>query len=291
MKLSALGEAILAAEYGGKAARLSRAVAAGLPVPPGFVLSPDAVERIALGSASAPHSALLEALRDVGLPVAVRSSAIGEDGPDASFAGQHVSVLNVVDPDAVLTAIANVWSSGRSESARAYRERMQVKGVPQVAAIVQALVPSDVAGVLFTADPISGSDERFVVEAAWGFGEAVVAGLVTPDHYVITRNGTVIERLIGQKDLAIRAVSGGGTAESDVAAAQQAVACLDGEALMRLVGLGLECERLFGGRQDIEWALAGEKLHLLQCRPITNRVALPRPNPPDQLHLGTAGSP
>jgi pyruvate,water dikinase len=270
MRLRALGEAIEGAAYGGKAARLSRAVAAGLPVPPGVVLPPEVVEHIALGSASAPDRALLEAqLQDVGLPVAVRSSAIGEDGSSASFAGQHVSVLNLPDLDGVLTAIASVWSSARSASARAYRERMRISGRPEVAAIIQTLVPSDVAGVLFTADPISGSHERFVVEATWGLGEAVVAGLVTPDHYVLTRGGTVIERLIGQKDLAIRATSGGGTHDTDVDAAQQTAACLDGQALTRLVALGLACERLFGPRQDIEWALAGGKLYLLQCRPVT----------------------
>ena len=222
MRFRALGEAIEAATYGGKAARLSRALAAGLPVPPGFVLPPEAVERVALGSAPAPERGLLEAqLPSVGLPVAVRSSAIGEDGSEASFAGQNVSVLNLIDVDAMLTAIASVWSSGRSVSARAYRERMGIVGEPKVAAIVQALVPSDVAGVLFTVDPISGSQERLVVEATWGFGEAVVAGLVTPDHYVITRRGTVIERLIGQKDVAIRAISDGGTYETGVDAIQQ----------------------------------------------------------------------
>jgi pyruvate,water dikinase len=246
-------------------------VAAGLPVPPGFVLPPEAVERIALGSASARERALLKArLHDVGLPVAVRSSAIGEDGSVASFAGQHLSVLNLPDLDAMLTAIARVWSSGRSASALAYRERMRIGGEPEVACIVQSLVQSDVAGVLFTADPISGSDERFVVEASWGFGEAVVAGLITPDHYVLTRGGTVIQCLIGQKDLAVRAMSGGGTVESDVDAAQWAIACLDVDAPTRLVALGLECERLFGPRQDIEWALAGGELYLLQCRPVTN---------------------
>ena len=270
MRLQALGEAIAAAEYGGKAARLSEALAAGLPVPPGFVLSPGDVQHFASEPVSVTERALLEArLHEVGLPVAVRSSAIGEDGSAASFAGQHVSVLNLLDLDAMLTAIESVWSSGQSASARAYRQRMRIAGEPQLAAIVQALVPSDVAGVLFTVDPISGSDERFVVEATWGFGEAVVAGLVTPDHYVITRRGTVIERLTGQKDVAIRAISGGGTCEADVDAVQQTTACLDDEALSRLVALGLECERLFGPRQDIEWALAKGKLYLLQCRPVT----------------------
>jgi pyruvate,water dikinase len=276
MKLRALGETIDSAAYGGKAAHLSLAFAAGLPVPRGFVLSPGGVQHVASERASAPERALLEArLHDVGLPVAVRSSAVGEDGSTASFAGQHVSVLNLPDLDATLIAIRSVWSSGQSASAHAYRQRMRIAGQPQLAAIVQALVPSDVAGVLFTADPISGSDGRFVVEATWGFGEAVVAGLVTPDHYVVTRVGTVVERLIGQKDVAIRAMTSGGTGETEVHALQQNAACLDDEALSRLVALGLECERIFGPRQDIEWALAKGRLYLLQCRPVTARRVAP----------------
>lgn len=278
MKIEALGATIENAVYGGKAARLSRALAAGLPVPPGFALPPEAVELVALGSSSAAERALLEShLHDIGGPVAVRSSAVGEDGSAASFAGQHISVLNVTGLEAMLTAIASVWSSARAESARAYREKMRIAGEPEVAAIVQKLVQSDVAGVLFTVDPISGSQERLIVEATWGFGEAVVAGLVTPDHFVVTRAGDVIERSIGHKDIAIRAISGGGTHEAEVDASHQTTACLDGEGLQRLVTLGLACERLFGPQQDIEWAMAGGKLYLLQCRPVT--AAHPRRTP------------
>jgi pyruvate,water dikinase len=146
---------------------------------------------------------------------------------------------------------------------------MGIAGEPKVAAIVQALVPSEVAGVLFTVDPVTGSHERFVVEASWGFGETVVAGLVIPDHYVITHQGIAIERLIGHKDVAIRAMSMGRTAETEVEAVQQTVSCLDAGALARLADLGRACERLFGLGQDVEWALAGGDLYLLQCRPVT----------------------
>src|SRR5438445_12980382 len=115
MRLRALGEAIAAAEYGGKAARLSEALAAGLPVPPGFVLSPGHVQHFASEPVSAAERALLEArLHEVGLPVAVRSSAIGEDGSAASFAGQHLSVVNLLDVEVALPAMRSAWVSGPS---------------------------------------------------------------------------------------------------------------------------------------------------------------------------------
>jgi pyruvate,water dikinase len=203
--------------------------------------------------------------------VAVRSSAIGEDGASASFAGQHASFLNVRGLDEVLSAIASVWASGQTESARRYRARMSIAGEPRVAVIVQALVPAEMAGVLFTIDPVSGSGERWFVEASWGLGEAVVGGLVTPDRYVIARTGELLERQLGRKDVAMVADENGGTTEVAINdPAQVQGACLDEQALVRLAELGAACERLFGAGQDIEWAEARGKLSLLQCRPVTS---------------------
>jgi len=202
--------------------------------------------------------------------VAVRSSAIGEDEVSASFAGQHASFLNVRGLDGVLSAIASVWASGQTEATRRYRARMSIAGEPRVAVIVQALVPAEVAGVLFTIDPVSGSGERWIVEASWGLGEAVVGGLITPDCYVIARTGELLERQLGRKDVAIVANEHGGTTElaiNDPARVQEA--CLGEKALVRLAELGAACERLFGAGQDIEWAQARGKLSLLQCRPVT----------------------
>jgi len=203
--------------------------------------------------------------------VAVRSSAIGEDGALASFAGQHASFLNVRGLDGVLSAIANVWASGQTESARRYRARMSIAGEPCVAVIVQALVPAEVAGVLFTIDPVSGSGERWIVEASWGLGEAVVGGLITPDRYVIARTGELLERQLGHKDIAIVADEHGGTTElaiNNPARVQEA--CLGEKALVRLAELGAACEGLLGANQDIEWALSSGTLYLLQCRPVTS---------------------
>ena len=268
-----LGSHIDAQVYGGKAARLSETLCAGLPVPPGFALHPDCVARTAQGQLLPSERAALEhslAQFNDGA-MAVRSSAIGEDGASASFAGQHASFLNVRGLDSVLLAIASVWASGQTEVARRYRARMSIAGEPRVAVIVQALVPAEVAGVLFTVDPVSGSDERWIVEASWGLGEAVVGGLVTPDRYVIARTGELLERQLSLKDVAIVPDENGGTRESAIDdLARIEGACLDKEALVRLAELGAACERLFGAHQDIEWALSSGTLYLLQCRPVTS---------------------
>jgi pyruvate,water dikinase len=271
MKLATLTEPMDAAVYGGKAARLSQCLGAGLPVPPGLAIAARDASRIAVGDLTVAERQALEArLLELG-SVAVRSSAIGEDGANASFAGQHVSVLNVLGLDGVLAAIATVWSSARTDSARAYRARLGIEGDPEVAVLVQTLVPADVAGVLFTSDPLSGSDDRFVVEAAWGLGEAVVAGLVTPDRYLISREGAIVDCQAGEKDLAIRPVSNGGTREEPIEAAHVQVFTLERPTLAGIAQLGVACERLFGHGQDIEWAVANRTLYLLQCRPITTR--------------------
>ncbi len=268
-----LGSSMHAQVYGGKAARLSEAWCAGLAVPPGFALHPDGVARTAQHNLLPHERAALEhalaPFKDGA--VAVRSSAIGEDGASASFAGQHATFLNVRGLDGVLSAIAKVWASGQTEAARRYRARMGIAGEPRVAVIVQALVPAEVAGVLFTIDPISGSGERWIVEASWGLGEAVVGGLVTPDRYVIARTGELLERELGRKDVVIVADEHGGTIEvviNDPARVQGV--CLGEQTLVRLAELGAACERLFGAGQDIEWAEARGKLFLLQCRPVTS---------------------
>ena len=268
-----LGSNIDAQVYGGKAARLSETLRAGLPVPPGFALHPDCVARAAQNNLLPSERAVLEhflaPFKDGA--VAVRSSAIGEDEVSASFAGQHASFLNVRGLDGVLSAIASVWASGQTEATRRYRARMSIAGEPRVAVIVQALVPAEVAGVLFTIDPVSGSGERWIVEASWGLGEAVVGGLITPDRYIIARTGELLERQLGRKDIAIVANEHGGTTElaiNDPARVQEA--CLGEKALVRLAELGAACESLLGANQDIEWALSSGTLYLLQCRPVTS---------------------
>jgi pyruvate,water dikinase len=256
-------------EHGGKAVALGHAVRAGLPVPHGVALSVAFVEAVVAGQADA-HGRLTALHRELGGgPVAVRSSAVGEDGAHASFAGQHATKLNITSASALAGAVREVWESGRTPAALAYRAQLGVAGAPRVAVIVQKLVRADVAGVMFTRDPVTGADER-VIEASWGLGEAVVAGLVSPDRYRVDRAGRVLERAAGLKDLMIAPRADGGVEEVEVGDARANSHALADEQLAALHALALECERVFGGGgQDIEWAYAGGALHLLQCRPVT----------------------
>jgi pyruvate,water dikinase len=250
-------------QFGGKAVQLGAAMRAGLPVPPGVVLAQELAERAA--SDAQPYAELLAQLGGL---VAVRSSGIGEDGAVASFAGQHATILGVRDPDALAAAIAEVLQSSRTDAAIAYRRKLGLDPQPRMAVVVQKLVRADVAGVLFTKNPVDGSDER-VIEASWGLGEAVVQGLVVPDHFRVARGGGVISITPGDKDVAIYWAEAGGTEERPVEPERAAQACLDPAQLAQLDALATRCESVFGGTQDLEFAFQGSELYLLQRRAIT----------------------
>src|SRR4051812_5938765 len=160
--------------FGSKAVGLGDAVRGGLPVPPGVALSGPVVDAVASGEDSAINE-VAQSVRRLEGPFAVRSSAVGEDGADASFAGQHVTLLNVPSADHCTEAVREIWWSANSDSAITYRQRTGKFVRPSVGVVIQALLDSDVAGVMFTQNPINGADER-VIEASWGLGEAVVAG-------------------------------------------------------------------------------------------------------------------
>jgi pyruvate,water dikinase len=236
-------------------------------VPPGFALSCEVVEALA-GGDDAVERAVAALPAQLGGPVAVRSSAIGEDSAEASFAGQHSTVLNAAIGEAVTFAVREVRASGRTPAALAYRQRMGLPPEPRVAVVVQLMLAPDCAGVLFTRDPITGRDER-VIEASWGLGEAVVAGLVTPDRFRVARGGAILERVPGLKDLVITATAGGGTEEVQVDGERASRLCLDDARLAELERMAQRCEDCFGGPQDIEWAVAGGRLWTLQSRAVT----------------------
>ena len=267
MSQVSLKEALSEEEFGGKAVQLGAALRASLAVPPGFALSVRQVNRIAAGEPDAVAE-LRGLLAHVGPCVAVRSSAVGEDSAQASFAGQHLTALAVRTQEGLLEAVKQVWASGRSEAALGYRRRMGREGEPRVAVVVQQLVEAECAGVLFTCDPMTGADER-IIEATWGLGEAVVAGLVTPDRYRIGRDGRVLERIPGEKDVAIRSLPDGGTHEVPVEPGLVHALCLDDRRLGELHALASRCEAHFGGKQDLEWAYVGPRLYLLQRRAVT----------------------
>ena len=253
--------------YGGKSASLSRAVRAGLPVPPGFALSVDAVEAV-VGAAEEAIAALEEVLAVLGGPVAVRSSAIGEDDQATSFAGQHATLLNVQTHSALVHAIHEVHQSAHSASALAYREKMEIAGEPKIGVAVQLLVEAETAGVLFTHNPVTGAAER-LIEASWGLGEVVVSGIVVPDSYRISADGQILARIAGEKDVALQPSASGGTEEAPVGPQRVRALALDDAQLTELHELTLLCEAEYGQRLDIEWAFADGRLHLLQCRGIT----------------------
>ena len=253
--------------YGGKSASLSRAIRAGLPVPPGFALSVGAVEAVVRGT-DGVVVALEEVLARLDGPVAVRSSAVGEDDQETSFAGQHATLLNVRTYNAVVDAVGEVYQSAHSASALAYRERMGIAGEPKIGVTVQRMVEPDTAGVLFTHNPVTGADER-LIEAAWGLGEVVVSGLVVPDSFRISPDGQIVERIPGEKDLELRPTAEGGIEEIRVEPQRIQALALDDAQLVELHQLTLRCEAEYGPRLDIEWAFADGRLYLLQCRGIT----------------------
>lgn len=262
-----LAEAHEEAVFGSKAVGLGEAARGGLPLPPGIALAGSIVEDVASGDEEAIRT-VNQAVEGLPVPLAVRSSAVDEDGANASFAGQHITLLNIRTVEAVSDAVREVWWSANSDSAITYRQRVGLLHRPSVGVVVQSLLAPAVAGVMFTQNPINGADER-IIEASWGLGEAVVAAQVIPDTYRIDRDGTVLERTAGFKKIAIRALPDGGTFEEPVAAELMEALCLSDEDLGGLHSLATRCEALYGPGRDIEWAIADGSLYLLQCRAIT----------------------
>lgn len=254
--------------FGGKSVQLGASLRGGLPVPPGWALSVDYVDAIVSHDATA--CATLETfLRDKPEPFAVRSSGVGEDARIASFAGQHFTELNRIGYSDIALAIHSVWQSGHSEGARAYRAKLGITERPRTAVTLQKMVFPDCAGVMFTRHPITCADE-IVIEASWGLGEAIVAGLVIPDHFRYRKDGCVIEKRAGTKDVFVKALPGGGIEEGTITDPEKIDGfCIDDAQLDALVQLGVRCEQYFGPRRDIEWGIQDNVLYLLQCRAIT----------------------
>lgn len=256
------------AQFGGKSVQLGASLRGGLPVPPGWALSVEFVDAVVAGDAGV--LATLETfLRDKPEPFAVRSSGVGEDANIASFAGQHFTELNRIGFADIVDAIHSVWNSGHSEGARAYRAKLGITEKPRTAVTLQKMVFPDCAGVMFTRHPVTGEDE-IVIEASWGLGEAIVEGLVIPDHFRFGKDGALREKRAGTKDICIRPLPGGGVEECVIDdPAKVSGYCVDDAQLAALVRLGLLCEQHFGTGRDIEWGIERGILYLLQCRTIT----------------------
>ena len=253
--------------FGGKAISLAVAIRAGLPVPPGAALGAAFVERAAVGDVAASAALLSSPFIPEGR-LAVRSSAVGEDSSDASFAGQHTTKLNVTKRR-LLDAVRAVWQSARTESARAYRLRKGLPLEPRIGVVVQMLIEPVAAGVLFTRNPMTGADER-LIEASWGLGEAVVNGSVIPDRARLDASGRVLEVTPGEKDIQVWYGDGDGIVEVPVEPSRRREMCLKPTHLAGLHDLAERCCRVWGGDLDLEWALGSDgQIYLLQCRPIT----------------------
>lgn len=206
---------------------------------------------------------------------AVRSSATAEDLPTASFAGQQDTYLNVTGPEAILRHVSRCWASLFTERAVTYRLRNGVDHRKvHMAVVVQRMVLPRAAGVLFTADPVTGNRKVASVEASFGLGEALVSGLVNADVFTV-RDGEVVSRTIGAKQLAIHASPAGGTEERRIEPERQEQPALTDAEVVRLVRLGRGIEAHFGRPQDIEWCLVDDDFEIVQSRPITTLYPIP----------------
>lgn len=206
---------------------------------------------------------------------AVRSSATAEDLPTASFAGQQDTYLNVVGPTAILQHISRCWASLFTERAVTYRQRNGIDHrTVHMAVVVQQMVFPHAAGVLFTADPVTGNRKVATVDAGFGLGEALVSGLVNPDVFTV-RDGEVVAKTIATKQHAVHALPTGGTREAAIDSRLGEQPALTDAQAVRLVQLGRRIEAHFGRPQDIEWCRVDDDFHIVQSRPITTLFPIP----------------
>ncbi len=292
---------------GGKGSVLAKLVKAKLPVPDGFVVTvaafqqslsellPEIEESLAslthedtkeierasehaislLGqhSMSSELTDAIEAGHEAlgGGSVAVRSSATAEDMPEASFAGQYDTYLNVLTPKNVVQRVLDVWASLYSVHAIAYRKRQGIsESALRMAVVVQRLLPAEAAGVLFTRDPVSGADDQFVINVAYGLGEGVVDGTVPVDQFSLhAETGDVLSEEIAEKQHMMALGDNGGLERIEVEAGRRSDPALSGQQLSELAGLARSVKELFGGHQDIEFAALDDTVYLLQARPVT----------------------
>lgn len=300
---------------GGKAAGLIGLREMSLPVPDGFVILTDAYRRFVRSSGLRTEiDRLLDALDGDPPPetlqektdrlrgkielapvpagvareieqayeqlgctaVAVRSSAQGEDSPEVSFAGQHDSFLNVQGAGEVLRAVRCCWASLWSFRALSYRRQSElVSDDAAGAVVVQTMVDADRAGVMFTADPVSGRRDRVVINASWGLGESVVSGSVTPDQWTVDADtGEVLQSTIEEKQSMVVPAEGG-TQQQKTPAKLRSRPALSPKEVQKLARLGVQIQKHLGRPQDVEWALADGEFCFLQSRPVTGLYPLP----------------
>ncbi|SCL74308.1 Phosphoenolpyruvate synthase [Methanoculleus chikugoensis] len=311
---------------GGKGASLGEMTAIGLPVPKAFVVTAQAFRRFLIetgieeelfrklerldvddnGALESVAKEVQEIVLSVEMPdhlrqdiveaydrmgangtvVAVRSSATAEDLPDASFAGQQETFLNILGETDLLDAVQRCWASLYGARAIYYRSKQGFDDRSvNIAVVVQELIRSEKSGVMFTSHPVTG-EPLTIVEGSWGLGEAVVSGSVSPDNYVFDlRSERVVDRLIAEKEIMIVPEGKHGTKTVNLSAKQRTAPVLSDAEVARLATLGKIAEDHYGVPQDVEWAIVGDVFFILQSRPITT---IKRPDIP---HGGAAGQP
>lgn len=298
-------------EVGGKGQSLARLASAGVPVPNGFHVTTAAYDdfvaqhdlqqaidaqlssanesdvEATAGAASAIEqlfrdrdipsaiaAEVLQAYHQLGSPaVAVRSSATAEDLPEASFAGQQETFLNIARDDQLLVAVRGCWASLWTPRAIGYRARHGISPEKiSLAVVVQELIDADASGIIFTADPVTGDDTMIEINAAWGLGEAVVGGQVTPDTITVDRaSGVIMRTLINTKTI-MTAMNSSGTASVPVPRQLQEAPAVPEQQARQLADLAITVEDLFKDPMDIEWCRRGDQLFILQARPITTAI-------------------
>ncbi|HUA72946.1 MAG TPA: PEP/pyruvate-binding domain-containing protein [Solirubrobacteraceae bacterium] len=317
--------------FGGKSANLGELLAAEIPVPPGFAISADAFhafvhaagleDRIASAMAGVSSSdvdaigrashAISEAMRFAPVPaalreqiaehyaklgenspaVAVRSSAVGEDSQDATFAGQQETYLWVRGAEHVCDAVRDCWVSLYSSPAISYRARLgEAEQPPAMGVTVQLMVDAEASGVMFTCNPVTGDPSMVAINSSWGLGLAVVGGEVTPDDFLVSKvTGEVVREHIHPKGVQyIPDPAGNGAVRVAVDGDRREARSLEPADLERLVGVARRIERYFGCHQDLEWALPrGETEHVfvVQARPVTAVAKKPEKKPASAMSL------
>lgn len=300
------------ARVGGKGANLSLMTRAGFPVPPGFLITTQAYREFVQANklqdqivdvagnradtsekrsatirqlfakgvipadiVAAINHAYAELIETAGdLSLAVRSSATAEDLPSASFAGQQDTYLNVRGKSALLDAVQRCWSSLWTARALDYRARQAIDpSSVSLAVVVQVMAPAEVSGIMFTANPISGARDEIMLDAAWGLGEAIVGGLVTPDHVVADKATGKIKKMVIADKTVMTQPTATGTEERPVEEGKRRASVLTPAQVTELTKLGTQIEKYYGEPQDIEWCLAGQKFYIVQARPITTLSA------------------
>lgn len=308
---------------GGKGANLGEMSQMGFPVPPGFCVTAtayldfvhhhallpfitQATENLDINNLAAVGKAIRDHIQSVPIPepirqeiveafkqtgpdysYAVRSSAVAEDLPQASFAGQQDTYLNIIGETQLLNRIRDCWASLFTDRAMLYRQQNRI-GSDQVmmAVVVQKMVFAEASGIMFTADPVSGRRDMISIEAGFGLGEVLVSGLITPDRYLYNkRKKCVVEEAIAAKSMKLVARSGGGTDKIILPQEEGRERVLTSNMVQTLVEYGQALEEKFAGPQDVEWCLEAGNFYLVQSRPITALFPLPVPLPQDDaLH-------